>query len=90
MSERNEWRPIEEAPKDGTVFDAWCHPEGYDKGFRVADVIWEPRYEAFFSDDHGILVDMLTHFMPLPDPPPPPKHSIKAETWIKQSNLTHG
>lgn len=66
------WRPIEMAPRDGTVFDAWCQPSGYGNGFRIANVVWEPRYGAFFSNEEGILADDVIHWRPLP--PPPAEH----------------
>ena len=74
------WRPIETAPKDFvTVFDGW-------NGDRVADVCWgHPEYSpkghrgwcvSAYEHGHGWVLDEvknLTHWMPLPDAPAPPK-----------------
>ena len=42
--EARAWRPIAEAPKDGTPIDVWCvPPDGSDcpvKGVRLTDVVW--------------------------------------------------
>jgi hypothetical protein len=64
------WRPIETAPKDGTIIDVWCACDTLpDGGFRIPEVIWEDRYDAFFSNEAGVLADDITHWMPLPAPP---------------------
>ena len=64
------WRAIESAPKDGTIFDAWCSCEtAMQGGWRIADVVWEDRYKAFYSDDAGVLAKDITHWILPPDPP---------------------
>lgn len=74
--QKNEWLPIESAPKDFvTLFDGW-------NGERVADVSWaHPEYSqkwhyawcvAEYVSNHGwdnVEVKGLTHWMPLPQPP---------------------
>lgn len=65
------WRPIETAPKDGSLVDLWVG------GHRVPDchwtgVIW---YSPHWKYDCGAEIDPArgdpdpTHWMPLPDPP---------------------
>lgn len=69
---RSGWRPIETAPRDGTLIDVWCPGIG-----RVADVQWEP-----FVNDFARAVTIEgepgwthypnappTHWQPLPTPP---------------------
>jgi Lar family restriction alleviation protein len=70
------WRPIEDAPRDGTEFQAWCVSAG--------DGWWEPRCK--YNDEGNFFTwgridydidgwDFLcapmrpTHWMPLPPPP---------------------
>lgn len=68
------WRPIETAPKDGSLIDLWCGD--YE---RVADAKWDTKRRAWV--EWGIdgfdcmewvrLPDYYkpTHWMPLPEPP---------------------
>lgn len=42
------WRPIETAPKDGTVIDVWCSVEKC----RFTDCYWHERHNSFVKD-HG-------------------------------------
>lgn len=75
--EQSAWQPIETAPKDGTRIDVWS-------GHRQADVCWldcvweyrnsKPFQGWFWTNDDGepILVEDVTHWMPLPAPPTPP------------------
>jgi hypothetical protein len=76
------WRPIDEAPKDGTPVDLWCIGEPEDISFysgqygRAARVprcvfkngAWRP--DGGLDRLHQITVTP-THFMPLPSPPEP-------------------
>lgn len=58
-----EWRPISEAPKDGTVVLVWAAPFQDLPGFQST---------ASYHPDAGWCVDELrevTHFLPLPTPP---------------------
>lgn len=68
------WQPIETAPKDGTKFDAWA-----DGGYRITGVFWNgTSYSvAWWNREYEIdctsplaSYDALTHWMPLPAPPP--------------------
>ena len=62
-----EWRPIETAPRDGSVIIA---------GYRREEGWWSDLYDAeehsFDAATHGFTRDVapLTHWLPLPAPPP--------------------
>lgn len=72
----SEWKPIESAPKDGTVIDVWGH------GRRFANVRWthwlEPEWQIW-EIEHTYAADgsahwdhphiTPTHWMPQPPPP---------------------
>jgi len=68
---RDEWQPIETAPKDGTRFDAWTR-EG-----RVPDVWWDAQRGEWV--EWGLLefggvgarrpLWPPTHWMPIPEGP---------------------
>lgn len=76
------WRPIEEAPRDGTTVLLWAeHWRSPLTGWAYGSDDWQDCRKD--TPDRP-----PTHFMPLPDPPPPPKGSIKAEDWMPVSNLT--
>lgn len=68
------WRPISEAPKDGTAILA-CFAPCYDvNGFLPVAVRWRtyhPNAEgvAEWRDSSGVKVRRITHWMPLPPPP---------------------
>jgi len=79
-----EWQPIETAPKDGALFDAWA-AESWGV-FRVTDIKWG-RDEYAFPGDAPCFLECrpiddepwrnrwqncernLTHWMPIPEPP---------------------
>lgn len=64
--ERNKWRPIEEAPKDGTVVLALCAAECFPQAIKY--VVYEEWSGWIYSDE--MLIDHVpapTHFRPLPD-----------------------
>lgn len=78
----SEWQPIETAPKDGTPVDGWCihltRPDEYP-GWRHTGIWWEGgawlTRPGRFSDYVWAVEDpanviKVTHWMPLPDPPP--------------------
>lgn len=58
------------------MFDAWC---GHGAGHRIHNVVWENRYDAFFSDDDGILGSDLSHWRPLPLAPDALRSQDKGE-----------
>lgn len=59
----SDWRPIETAPKDGTLFLTWAPPvQGLPAMFSLC--AWHP--------DAGFCIDELRepmYWWPLPDPP---------------------
>ncbi len=88
---RATWRPIENAPRDGTKFDGWIDRDSR----RVVDVYWSSVQDCWCIDgDYGpeeptpiATVPAPTHFMlPLdapalePEPPPPIDQSARART----------
>jgi hypothetical protein len=58
-----QWRPIETAPKDGTVL------LGYDNGFGREIVWWSVPMNEWYSDGEPLEFWTPTHWMPLPDAP---------------------
>lgn len=79
---RPEWRPIEEAPKDGTKVLAICEPrhigppsDGKSMGFTYMAVVWwrkakDPQWDQT-RWKHALNDSYAepTHWMPLPSPP---------------------
>lgn len=75
MTDRHGWRPISEAPRDGTVVDLWA------AGKRCADCYWEDYGDPDISDAHWRqmysevvgpsfeLDHSPTHWQPIPEPP---------------------
>jgi len=76
----SDWRPIETAPKDGTiidiggrafdgVFERWCNAHWEDRGGEEGTWRgpWSDGYESELPDDRFV----PTHWMPLPAPPSP-------------------
>lgn len=63
------WRPIEEAPKDGTLIDLW---ESNTKE-RLPDCMWGKGVWRQFQSQEEEWVDVMygtiTHFMHKPHPP---------------------
>ena len=68
-AEADGWRPIESAPKDGTLILA-C---GFGpKGYFVADVKYKDEQWMIFhpeEDDWTVASHRVTHWRPLPSPP---------------------
>lgn len=69
---------------------------GWSDAFRVTDCYRKlvtsegfvgPWVHIVGGREKELFSDYITHWMPLPDPPPPPKGSIKHETWTKESNV---
>jgi hypothetical protein len=74
----SEWRDIETAPKDGAAVLLFGKPEengGVTWSARVVlSGYWDRMDEAWCSttaDWTGPFVDLVTHWMPLPEPPEP-------------------
>jgi hypothetical protein len=74
---RREWRPISEAPKDGTYVDLWINiyasprSMGMSDSFVVRDA-WHEEGKWFHYDigqKKEIYSNYVTHFMLRPEPP---------------------
>lgn len=74
----SDWRPIETAPKDGTIVDLWIQIPEIGDGYRVTDAEWrkgEWQINECGEFDSEIRLrrmdgqNFATHWMPLPDPP---------------------
>ena len=63
------WRPIEDAPRDGTLIDLWED----DTKERLPDCMWcRGTWRQFQHPDEewvDVMYGTITHFMPLPQPP---------------------
>ena len=61
------WMPIETAPKDGTVFDAWIKCWKGHAGYRIS-ILW--KNDAWWAyDGYDAMSAAPTHWMPLPPAP---------------------
>ena len=69
----SEWRPIETAPKDGTIIDLWISQRGRRPGCAWVDnPEIEQRIGHCWADECFRVVslgDYATHWMPLPERP---------------------
>lgn len=63
------WQPISTAPKDGTEFLAWSEAQGFD----VVQSFEYEREDGSHAWFNGDVYVNPTHWMPLPEPPNPPK-----------------
>jgi hypothetical protein len=63
----SEWRPIETAPKDGTMFIIFQAEEDGDHWFDL--VSWSETENDWIDDGGTLSCDGPTHWMPLPEPP---------------------
>lgn len=68
LAPREEWRPIESAPKDGTRVQLY-RTRNYAPGVLVHDVEIGSYVAGDWEDAHGGLIDQPTHWRPLPPPP---------------------
>lgn len=66
---QGEWKPIETAPRDGTVIDIWAVIPGTDYSDRHENVHWDRAWINY--GDWNISNDgwEATHWMPLPPAP---------------------
>ena len=62
------WRPIETAPKDGTLVLA-CNSDSYRSSLGPAYFVAGDNYDGIWFYKGGYDVWDLTHWMPLPPPP---------------------
>lgn len=67
----NKWKPIETAPRDGTPFLCFHDDDVFSPQTGI-DLIWyEPSIKTYTQDgDTEVLFAGITHWMPLPAPPP--------------------
>jgi Protein of unknown function (DUF551) len=64
LREKTRWRPIETAPKDGSMLIAWC------QYMDVAQARFSQRRQQWLFSDYGDESDWKpTHWMPMPSPP---------------------
>jgi hypothetical protein len=72
------WQPIETAPRDGTLILLFCDHHDGDPEWRIGHYDQAPfgkpgpfgRYVWQMQDDGGCFAEQIvTHWMPLPDPP---------------------
>jgi hypothetical protein len=68
-AEREAWRPIETAPKDGTAVLLFRQLDGSDGYWLVG--WWQEADAGWFWGSHKLLREAMapTHWMPLPTPP---------------------
>lgn len=70
-----QWRPIESAPKDGTVVDLFARSAGFSAGPGRIPECWFSdgrwwRWDSQYGDDQcRSRVSNVTHWQPLPPPP---------------------
>jgi Lar family restriction alleviation protein len=63
-NQRSAWQPIETAPRDGAWILAW-------DGSQQLILWWSDRLSGWtFNNDWEILEESVTHWQPLPSPPP--------------------
>lgn len=62
-SQSTGWRPIEEAPKDGTeILAAW-------RASQTVSVAWWTDSGWWDGESEGVFISSPTHWMPIPSPP---------------------
>lgn len=75
LSLKEEWRPISEAPKDGTDIDVWIsNPDPVVGSLRMPDASWrEGKWQSYGEKFGWMPIEKfgarVTHFRPLPSPP---------------------
>lgn len=73
------WRPIETAPKDGTLVDLWVCDGSV--GDRLADCQWLGGKWFWRYPTASEVSSTPTHWQPLPPPPPSePEHFVRIES----------
>jgi hypothetical protein len=68
----SEWKTIDTAPIDGSVFLAYYKLEGLSESWqRVRQVFWSASIEDFVFSGRAVrsYSEKPTHWMPLPEPP---------------------
>lgn len=75
----SEWQPIATAPKDGIHVDVWFDVPASPRSFGMADAwreidCWQRDgkwWHYFKGVEAELYAPYVTHWMPIPDPPPP-------------------
>ncbi len=76
----SEWRPIETAPKDGTLVLTW---DGERRYVAMYDCGW------YIGIERGPNIEP-THWMPLPEPPQPASSFPSVIDWVKETIPNNG
>lgn len=71
------WRPIEEAPKDGTKIIGWCAGDGVELISWRSVIDYDIPKPGRWRDEDG-WSSGATHWMPLPAPPAPAQQQEEA------------
>ena len=77
------WRPIETAPKDGPCVDVWCARED-GTGYRHIGRYWfdwPGRLQLLARPLYTAGMVELTHWLPIPPPPPTGDGSLFHGFW---------
>lgn len=69
VPEKDEWRDIATAPKDGTKIDAWYRAPSSEVGFRLTNLQWRDGYWRQQHHSDAFNDDSFVGWMPLPVPP---------------------
>ena len=71
-AEAGRWRPIETAPKDGTLLDGWAVTDARKVAQREPDIMWDDEAGKWIDPDYEDVETehyRLTHWRPLPPAP---------------------
>lgn len=66
VAQKRQWKPIQTAPKDGTITLLLFEEDG---NFFPVTAAWDEEFGEWSSLDYGSAPNNPTHWMPIPDPP---------------------